>query len=43
MSRRSQPLPDPGPELRDWLRAAFADDVRRLRELTGREFATWQI
>jgi hypothetical protein len=43
MSRRSQPLPDPGEELGERLRAAFADDARRLRELTGREFATWQV
>jgi hypothetical protein len=43
LSRRPQPSPDPGPELRERLRATFADDARRLRELTGDEFPTWQV
>jgi hypothetical protein len=43
MSRRPQPPPDPDPELRVRLREAFAGDVARLRELTGREFATWEL
>jgi hypothetical protein len=43
MSRQPQPPPDPGPELQAGLQRAFADDVARLRELTGREFATWQV
>jgi hypothetical protein len=42
-SRRPPPPPDPNPELRARLRATFADDARRLRELTAGAFATWQV
>jgi Sulfotransferase domain len=43
MSHRPTPRPAPSAELRARLRAAFADDAVRLRELTGREFASWQV
>jgi hypothetical protein len=43
MSHRPAPRPEPTAELRARLLAAFADDAVRLRELTGREFASWQV
>jgi hypothetical protein len=42
-SRRAEPSPRPSPELRARLRATLAGDVARLRELTGLEFASWQL
>jgi hypothetical protein len=43
VSRSPAPVEDPSPELLERLRATFADDAARLRELTGRAFATWQV
>ena len=43
MSRRPPRVPEADPELRERLRAVFAADVSRLRELTCREFATWGL
>jgi hypothetical protein len=43
VSRRPRPLPEPTPELRARLESAFRDDAARLREMTGREFASWQV
>jgi hypothetical protein len=43
MSDPPEPPPEPTPQLRARLREAYVDDVQRLRELTGREFASWQI
>jgi hypothetical protein len=43
MSRPPGPRPEPDPDLRERLRATFAEDAARLRELTGREFATWRV
>jgi Sulfotransferase domain len=43
VSRRRVPAADPSPELLERLRATFAGDAARLREMTGREFASWQV
>jgi hypothetical protein len=43
VSRPAKPPPEPTPELRERLRATFEADVARLRELTGRDFETWQL
>ena len=43
LSHRPEPPPEPSPELRARLRNTFAPDSARLRQLTGREFASWQV
>jgi Sulfotransferase domain len=43
MSHRPEPPPQPSAELRERLRATFADDAARLRQRTGREFASWRV
>jgi Sulfotransferase family len=43
MFRPPSASPQPSAELRHRLRATFADDAARLRELTGLDFASWQI
>jgi hypothetical protein len=42
-SRGASPSPQPSVELRQRLRATFAEDAARLRELTGLELASWQV
>lgn len=43
VSRPARPVPEPTPELKARLRATFEKDVARLRELTGRDFPSWQV
>jgi hypothetical protein len=43
MFRAPAPPASPSAELRERLRATFAGDAARLRELTGHEFASWQV
>jgi hypothetical protein len=37
------PLPEPSEAVRERLAAALADDAARLRQLTGRAFASWSV
>jgi Sulfotransferase family len=37
------PLPEPSDAVRERLAAALADDAARLRQLTGRAFASWSV
>lgn len=43
MSRPATPSAQPSADVRERLRAAFAEDAARLRELTGLELASWQV